>query len=161
MKKILLLCALVAVLMSAYSCTGKERDTHGIPQADLAAFEDLRTQASGAGEVLVINVFASWCPPCKEETPDFVELHTEMAGQNVRLVGYSIDENPVNLAAFIERYHVSYPVFLIDSSLQRKLFVDKVPTTMIFKPDGQLYSTRLGSLTKQQLKNIIAAAKEM
>ncbi|MDR2104353.1 MAG: TlpA family protein disulfide reductase [Deferribacteraceae bacterium] len=138
----LLLIAFILALITA--CSGGRENAIGQSE-----YEKIKSERSG--KVLVVNVFASWCPPCAAETPGFVSLYAQDGGENFEIVGLSIDENRRELDRFLSRYKVNYPTFVIDETLQRRLFADKVPTTVIYYPDGEYYATIFGAVNKPTL----------
>ena len=62
-------------------------------------------------EVTVVNFFASWCEPCKRETPELNEYAQDTAGEGVQVVGVNIDDSVQNRDEFLETYDVQYPVY--------------------------------------------------
>ena len=81
------------------------------PDFSLPAFPsgslDLETYR---GQVVLVHFWATWCPPCVEETPGLVRFSERMRNQGVAVVSVSVDENPEALRDFIEKYRISYPV---------------------------------------------------
>ncbi len=127
------------------------------------AYPDLegRTRRSDEwqGRVLVLNFWASWCPPCREETPLFVALQEEYAKQNVRFVGIAIDDaEPVR--DFVDTYGVEYPILLGDMdaiTLSRRLGnrFEGLPFTVVVAPDGRIVSRFQGGVSRQQLEPVL------
>jgi cytochrome c biogenesis protein CcmG, thiol:disulfide interchange protein DsbE len=58
----------------------------------------------------VLNIWATWCPPCVEEAPSLEQFAEKMRDRGVIVLGVSVDENPKTLQDFIQKYHISYPV---------------------------------------------------
>lgn len=108
------------------------------------------------GKVLLINFFASWCPPCRTETPDFVKIFTENQ-DNFAIVGVSTDPNEPELAKFMGDFRVNYPVFIGDQSFLREYGVATLPTSIVFGPDGKLVDVIIGPVSEGSLKKYIAA----
>ncbi|MDR2401011.1 MAG: TlpA family protein disulfide reductase [Deferribacteraceae bacterium] len=148
MKKILFALLIFAVL----GCDGR------IGAIGQVEYENIKSER--VGKVLVVNVFASWCPPCAAETPGFVSLYAEDGGENFEIVGLSIDDSKRDLDNFLSRYKVNYPTYVIDEKLRRRLFADKVPTTVIYYPDGEYYATIFGAVSKASLLMHVERAKK-
>src|SRR5690625_2669669 len=65
------------------------------------------------GKVVLLNIWATWCTPCHEETPEFVDLYTEYRDQGLEILGVSIDEQGMSVVKpFMEKYEVNYPIVI-------------------------------------------------
>lgn len=114
--------------------------------------------------ILVLNFWAAWCPPCREETPLFVDLQEQYARDNVRFVGITIDDRePV--ADFVDTYGVEYPVLLGDLdaiTLSRHLGnrFDGLPFTVIVEPGGRILARFVGGVSREQIEPVLQQAIE-
>lgn len=111
------------------------------------------------GKTLVVNFWASWCPPCREEMPAFSRLQTKLQRNNVQFVGIAIDTAD-NVREFVKTAPTSYPLFIADVEtidLAKQLGNPRValPFTVIIGPDGTLRYTRLGSLDEPELEQLL------
>ena len=66
------------------------------------------------GKILVINFWATWCPPCLKEIPEFIQLQAEYADQNVQLIGIAIDE-PELVDDYISFININYPILIAET----------------------------------------------
>jgi thiol-disulfide isomerase/thioredoxin len=110
-------------------------------------------------KVLFVNLFATWCPPCEEEIPLFVELIKEYGG-DFGVVGISLDDytEVSELADFAEEHGINYPLVLYtqtDEEAQGYYFADSIPTTWVVDPDGLVQRVIVGSRSKDEFKEII------
>lgn len=126
-----------------------------------------RTQSlyQWSGRILVINLWASWCPPCRAEMPGFSRLQEKYAGKNVQFVGIALDQ-PENVAEFARGTPVSYPLLLANNS-HLPVFADlgnragSLPFTVIFTPDGQLRHIHRGYWQEDELDDILGELAAM
>jgi len=94
--------------------------------------EDLR------GKVVLLNFFATWCPPCRQEIPDFVRLYEKFKDKGLEIVGIALDmQGAAVLTPFVKHFKISYPVLLGT----RKVVMDYggiegIPTTFFIDRDG-------------------------
>jgi thiol-disulfide isomerase/thioredoxin len=114
------------------------------------------------GKVLVVNFWASWCPPCVEEMPTFDKLQMELKSQNVLFVGIGID-SPSNIREFLEKTPVSYPIAiggLEGSNLSKQMgnLQGALPYTIIINAEGRATYRKLGKISEDDIKNRILEA---
>lgn len=99
------------------------------------------------GRVVLLNVWATWCPPCREEIPVLQALHERHADAGLEVVGVSVDaagEGPA-VARFAEQFGVTYPIWLDPQERVSSVFrTTGVPTTLLIDRDGQLLWRHLG-----------------
>ncbi|MBU2563181.1 MAG: TlpA family protein disulfide reductase [Actinobacteria bacterium] len=105
-------------------------------------------------KVLILNFWATWCPPCREEIPDFVEVYNEYESKDVQFIGVS-NEDISTLKSFVENYDISYPILIDDANIMGKWGIRAIPTTFVFDKNGQIIFKNVGMMTGEQLKNII------
>lgn len=114
------------------------------------------------GKVVLLNIWATWCAPCHEETPEFVELYNEYRDQGLVVLGVSIDEQGRSVVEpFVEKYNVTYPVIIDDGAIMEKYGPTMgIPTTYVIDKQGNLKYFAVGSLTKKELIPRIEALLE-
>ena len=132
------------------------------PQAPDFSVSDLNgntfTLADFRGKVLFVNFWATWCPPCREEIPDFVEFYAAEKGNGVEILGISLDTRGKDaLVSFVEKYKINYPVVLESRRATEKLVYDFepgqfIPTTIIIDKQGRIRNKHVGPLNKALLK---------
>ena len=119
-----------------------------LPALDLVDLEGRAiTNASLAGKVVLLNFWATWCGPCREEIPMLAALQKHY-GDRLAIVGLSIDESPAEeVKAFAAGLGVNYPVVMSTRALEREFGgVTAVPSTFVVNPDGQILQRHLGLL---------------
>jgi thiol-disulfide isomerase/thioredoxin len=114
------------------------------------------------GKVLVVNFWASWCPPCVEEMPTLDKLQQEFKSQNVLFVGIGID-SPSNIREFLEKTPVSYPIViggLEGSNLSKQMGNTQgaLPYTIVINSQGKATNSKLGKISEEELRSAIKSA---
>ena len=113
-------------------------------------------------KVLVVNFWASWCPPCVEEMPALDKIAQEYASKNVLIVGIGID-SPSNIREFLQKTPVSYPIViggLEGSNLSKQMGNTQgaLPYTVVINSKGKSIYTKLGKISEEELKKAINSA---
>jgi len=111
------------------------------------------------GKILIINFWATWCPPCLKEIPEFIELQSEYAEQNVQFIGIAID-SPQLVEDYLSFIDINYPILIAEaegSKLSRELgnSINAVPFTIIVNQQSQIVFRHPGELSKQKLRELI------
>jgi len=119
----------------------------------------LRHASEWNDKVLVLNFWATWCPPCREETPLFVALQEEYRSKGVQFVGLAIDDHDA-VEAFTDTYGVDYPMLLGDMSameLGRQLGnrFGALPYTLIVAPGGKIVVRHAGGMKRGQIEPLL------
>lgn len=107
------------------------------------------------GKVVLMNIWATWCPPCRDETPDLVDLYNKYKDQGYVTLGVSIDEQGESVVRpFMEEYDVTYPMYIDkDGTIMDKYGPTMgIPTTYIIGREGNLRYFAVGALTKKELE---------
>ncbi|HVB40836.1 MAG TPA: TlpA disulfide reductase family protein [Terriglobales bacterium] len=116
------------------------------------------TLASYRGRVVLLNFWASWCPPCVQETPALEALAREFPQGKVVVLGVSIDQDPVAYEAFLAEYHIDFPTARDPSEdLMHRYGTIQIPETYVIAPDGTV-ARKLVSIadwTSPQMKSYL------
>lgn len=119
-----------------------------------------------AGKVLVVNLWATWCGPCRMEIPELVKFHKEYRAKGLQVVGLST-ENPEASAEgvrrFVQEYRMEYPVGWVTPEVATTLMQgrDAIPQSFVISRDGRIVKRFVGfsfASTPQQLKDAIEEA---
>lgn len=115
------------------------------------------------GQVLLVTFFATWCPPCIQEIPTFIELQDSYKGKGFSVVAFSVDEgDPELLNKLIEKYGINYPVLLADLEIARGFGgVSGIPVTFLVNRKGEIVKKYLGyvehDVLEEELQKMLAA----
>ncbi len=109
------------------------------PALDLTDLQGQRwTSASLKGRAVVLNFWATWCPPCREEMPSLQTLH-ELGGGDPVVIGVNVREPASRVRRYLESAGVQFPVVLDpQGELVKRFDVKTYPTTLLIAPDGQI-----------------------
>jgi len=111
------------------------------------------------GKVVVVDFWATWCPPCRTEIPGYVQLQKKYAADGLVIVGISVDtDGPEVVRKFMKEVGINYPIVMADDQIQ-DLFapIQGYPTTLIIDRDGKIRDRKLGrEPTEQYEKRILA-----
>ena len=100
--------------------------------------------ASLRGKVVVLNVWGSWCPPCRKEAPDLEKAYQELRAQGVEFVGVNVNEQSKDAAlAFQKKFGISYPSLADDGgksllALRGAVSAKTIPSTLVLDPQGRI-----------------------
>ena len=124
-------------------------DTQGTPQR----------LAQWRGKVLVVNFWATWCEPCREEMPQFIQAQRELGPKGLQFVGIAVDQ-PDKVIQFATELGLNYPAliggfdaFELSKPLGNRLAA--LPFTVIVDRNGSIAHTQLGPLKPGQLRSIV------
>jgi thiol-disulfide isomerase/thioredoxin len=110
-----------------------------------------------AGKVVLVNIWAPWCGPCRYETPGFVKLYQEYKDKGFEILGVAVNTNQNDVKAFLQKYSVSWPNGISDE-VGRQYGVYGIPENNLFGPDGSLIKKFVGYTREEQLRPLIDAA---
>jgi peroxiredoxin len=152
MKKLAILFALL-MLVGVAACSKKEQPLpgEGKPAPDFTlknlAGENV-SLASLRGKVVLLNFWATWCPPCREEIPSMVKLNQSMAGKPFQMLAVSIDEGGKQaVEEFFKRVGATLPTLLdTKQEIGARYGITGVPETFLIDPNGVILKKVIGPL---------------
>lgn len=113
------------------------------------------------GRPQIINIFATWCPPCRSETPAFAALAGRLKSHGISVVGIDQQEGAPQVARFADEFHLPYPVYIDTGTVTHDLLGARViPTTIYVDAAGVIRWEHAGPLTTRDLTALAHTAKE-
>lgn len=115
------------------------------------------TVAGLRGKVVVLNVFASWCEPCKAEAPLLERAQHQLAARNGTVLGITYLDNSSDSEQFVRREHITYPVLRdVSDTFVRSFGTNAVPETFVIDRRGRIAAVRRYQLTGDWLETTVA-----
>jgi thiol-disulfide isomerase/thioredoxin len=153
------LCTLLLLVLSQFSYA----ESHLGANFLLKDTAGVKHQLSGyKGKWVLVNYWATWCPPCLEEVPELVNLYDQRKSKDLVVLGVVFEyKNTQEVSAFVDDMLISYPIILGTDSVKAQIGpADMLPTTFIYNPQGILVKVKRGLITKQYIENIIGPIKK-
>lgn len=154
MKRILLI---MGILLIVSCSTAGDRGSKKAPDFSLKSIDGRNIKLSDyKDKILILNFFATWCPPCRREIPDFVKFYKEYKSKGVEILGVAIGSKEENVKELIKKFNINYPVAMSDGKIE-KLFggIRFVPTTFIIDKKGNIIKKKIGILKEKEIRSIV------
>ncbi|TDO49706.1 thiol-disulfide isomerase/thioredoxin [Kribbella sp. VKM Ac-2571] len=122
------------------------------------------TLSEQTGKVVVLNVWGSWCPPCRKEAPELVAASKEL-GSGVQFIGLNTrDLDPAQAKKFVQEFDVPFPSIYDPNGkallrFRGQISPKAIPTTLVIDKDGKVAGRVVGEVTKQTLLGMVADAR--
>jgi peroxiredoxin len=114
------------------------------------------------GKVVVLDFWATWCPPCKAEIPGYIKLQKKYEADGLVIIGVSVDQGgPGVVKKFVKDYGVNYTVVMADDAIQSAYeATEAIPTTYIIDREGKIRNRKVGRVpTDEYEQQILAVLK--
>jgi len=154
-KKLLIGVVAIALALGIYFFARPSRSRSGpaVTQGALAPDFSL-PQLNGSqlelsayrGEIVLLDFWATWCDPCREEIPHFVDLQNRYGGQGVQVIGVSMDDRPEPVRTFYQQFKMNYPVVMGNAKIG-DLYggILGLPIALLIDRNGRIYAKHIGA----------------
>jgi cytochrome c biogenesis protein CcmG/thiol:disulfide interchange protein DsbE len=152
---------LAAALYLSFHSPGWRKRSADFP-APAVNLTDLSGQtinfATYKGKVVLVNFWAAWCAPCRDEIPQFIALQNKYGPQGLQAVGISMDDPESTLRDFCQKYKLNYPVVMGSQNIAEEFGgVLGLPTTFLIGRDGRIHTKDVGATDFSSLEHEITA----
>jgi len=109
------------------------------------------------GKVIILNFWATWCPPCRAEIPEFIRFYRDFEKKGVAIIGLSINDRNTALQEFNQTNRINYPVANDKGSRVARLYggIRSIPTTFVIDHKGIIRDMRVGGINRQELLKMV------
>ncbi|MCE5287041.1 MAG: TlpA family protein disulfide reductase [Pelosinus sp.] len=147
-----------------------EKTSQGVQIGNLAPDFTLRTLdgqmvnlSDFRGKKVILNFWATWCPPCKAEVPEFEKFYQEQQSDNIEIIAVDItdqEKSKEDVADFIKAYGITYPVVLDEKGTAASTYrISAIPTTYILDAQGIIRQKVTGAMSSQALTDAVTKLK--
>lgn len=117
--------------------------------------------ANTRGQVVLVNNWATWCPPCKDEMPTLEAYYKKHRDQNFNLIAIEAGELAAEVADFVRQYRLTFPVWLDPGSTATTAFRnDALPSSYVIDPQGTVRLAWSGAIDRENLENYVTPLLE-
>jgi thiol-disulfide isomerase/thioredoxin len=175
-----LLIVLVALVACDAGATSSDVNSTGVPGVttyptqtrlpapalvgDTLDGQSVSLRSLDTGHIVVINVWASWCAPCRSESPMLAKAAQSLRSEGIRFLGVDEEDSSSHARAFVASTGATYPNLIDkDGSLLRKLTVLPqvgIPSTLVLDVSGRMAARVIGPITSRQLQQIVKGLRE-
>jgi len=133
----------------AMVATGVRAELPVLGKAPAWKLKDLQgkevSSADFKGKVVVLDFWATWCPPCREAIPELMALQKKYADKGLVIIGISVDENREELESFVAKRDFNYRILLASDEVVAAYFdADGLPRTILIDPEGKVRDVQVG-----------------
>ncbi len=140
-------------------------EAHDVPLEDLNGNHHSLDKYVGKGKWVIVNIWATACPYCRDELFDLTDFHDRHNKQAAMVIGLTLDypsfgyPDKDELVNYAMEYFIDYPLLMVDQKLASKVIgkpVDMIPLTFFYNPEGKLVHRINGVVTEKMLEQVIA-----
>ncbi|MGM9999132.1 MAG: TlpA family protein disulfide reductase [Candidatus Bruticola sp.] len=163
---LIIICVSVFTLMActhSVQADSAEQNLGKLPSITGTSYDGKAVDTSKyLGKVLIVDFWATWCPPCRQEIPGFIALQKQYGSKGLQVIGVSLDEDAAQHKQFAQKEGLNYPSILGRSNPKAMQAVEQkigeiqgIPTTLIIDRQGNIRYCHIGYADKEEFEKII------
>ena len=112
--------------------------------------------AKNKGKVVILDLWATWCPPCRKEIPGFINLYNKYKDKGLEIIGIAFDENGSEMVPpFVQKIGINYPIYLDGGDIAHAYDLGAYPTTIIYDKNGKEAKEHIGYAAEKEFDDEI------
>ncbi|MFI3271095.1 MAG: TlpA disulfide reductase family protein [Pseudomonadota bacterium] len=124
-----------------------------LKQISYAEYQKMVSQYRG--KVVLVNFFATWCGPCRQEIADLKVLRTKISTDDLIIISVSVDDNKSDLSAMLREQNFNYPTAWASNDLRRAFNIGSIPRVIIYDRQGSIWTDHEGLVPREQFFDIV------
>lgn len=144
---------LLTIIVSVLSVGAAQAQDAG--DAPVSGQDIIKTVSQARGKVVVINFWASWCGPCRQEIPELIALRKRFPEDKLLLLGVSVDQEQAMYAMYKARAGFNYPVMRAKPDVSQAFSIRAIPRTVVYSPKGEVVHSEEGYMAGDELEKLI------
>ena len=167
-KRVSIFLTICLSLLTLLACTestqaGQEKNYGKLPKITGQSYNGQKIDTSKyKGKVLIVDFWATWCPPCRKEIPGFIALQKQYGPKGLQIVGVSFDDEETEHKQFAKQERLNYPSILgkdnvaAVNAVEKKIgSIEGIPTTIVVDRQGNIRYVHVGYADKAEFEKII------
>jgi len=159
MKTLPILCALVVLLVPVLARA--QEGTGKAPEIKFTAVDGREVNlANLRGKVVLVDFWATWCPPCRAEVPNVVAVYNKLHAKGFEIIGISLDQSKSALLAFIKSNNMTWPQYFDgegwDNAISSKFGVNEIPAMWLVDKQGNLVTKEAREDLADEVEKLLA-----
>jgi thiol-disulfide isomerase/thioredoxin len=147
----------VFFLCLLFACTALSRAEEASRRTPSISTRQLLDKiAASRGKVVVINFFASFCPPCRLEIPGLIAMRSELPAADLEIIGVSLDEDMGDMESFVADCRFNFPVYHGGSELAFAYHVTAIPHNVVYDRKGRIVFNQAGYVPDARFRALLA-----